>query len=333
MIGICPICEKETELEVINKIENITVRGDTIPVRVEYFKCLECASEFSDPKSNHDPLEIAYREYRDKHNMIQPEEIKRFRERFGLTQLELSRLLGIGGATLSRYENGALQDEAHDTIINLVMEPENLLELIEEKPNIFSDDKRSRILSLLQEITSENDKPFITIFESRFGSYPASIKSGYQPLNIPKLLNSIIFFCKDAQIPKTKLNKLLFYADFKHFKDYAVSITGAYYAHLPHGPVPDKYEYYLATLKYDEKAIYVDERVFNSYTGEYLSALIEPDLNIFSITELKVLAMVKEYFLDFTAKDIRSFSHQEQGYQATRDGELISYEYAQFLQI
>jgi len=332
MKGICPVCEKETELEFVNRMEDIAVRGENIPVRVEYFKCKECGSEFEDPQSTYDPLETAYREYRVRHDLIQPEEIKQFRERFGLTQLELSNLLGWGGATLSRYENGALQDEAHNTMLNLAMQPENLLDLIEEKPSVLSDEKRQRILSLLKEIKGEHEKSFLSVYESYFGSYPADIFSGYQPLNVSKLLNAIIFFCKNTELPKTKLNKLLFYADFKHFKEYSVSITGVRYAHLPHGPVPDKYNYYMATLE-DEKAIYIDEREFPNYTGEFLTATREPDLSIYSTTELKTLALVKEFFEKHTAKEIRNFSHNERGYQVTRDGELISYEYAQSLQI
>lgn len=332
MKGICPVCEKETELEFVNRTEDITVRGESIPVRAEYFKCKECGSEFEDPQSAYDPLEIAYREYRTRHGMVQPEEIKQFRERFGLTQLELSNLLGLGGATLSRYENGALQDEAHNTMLSLAMQPENLFDLIEEKPLVLSDEKRKRILSLLKEIKEEHEKSFLSIYESYFGSYPADILSGYQPLNVSKLLNAIVFLCKSTELPKTKLNKLLFYADFKHFKDYSISITGVRYAHLPHGPVPDKYNYYMATLE-DEKSIFIDEREFPNYTGEFLTSTREPDLSIFSTTELKTLALVKEFFEKYTAKDIRNFSHNERGYQVTRDGELISYEYAQFLQI
>lgn len=333
MKGICPACEKETELEYVARVEDIVVRGENIPVHVEYFKCLECETEFDDPRSTYDPLEVAYHEYRARHGMVQPEDIKTFRERFGLTQLELSNLLGLGGATLSRYENGALQDEAHNTMLSLAMQPENLLELIEEKTSVLSDEKRNRIVNLLKDITEEREKSFLSIFETRFGSYPASILSGYQPLNVAKLLNAMIFFCKGAEIPKTKLNKLVFYADFKHYKEYSISITGSCYAHLPHGPVPDKYDYYMATLFYDEKAIFIDERQFPNYTGEFLSAVKEPDLSIFSTTELKTLAFVKEYFEKYNAKDIRNFSHEERGYQVTRDGELISYEYAQFLKI
>ena len=333
MRGICPACEKETELEFVNREQNILVRGESIPVRVEYFKCVDCGSEFEDPQSTYDPLEVAYHEYRTRHGMVQPEAIRQFREQFGLTQLELSNLLGLGGATLSRYENGALQDEAHNTMLGLAMQPENLLELIKEKPSVLSDEKRERITSLLKDITDEHEKSFLSMYESRFGSYPASILSGYQSLNVSKLLHAIIFFCKDDELPKTKLNKLLFYADFKHFKEYSISITGACYAHLPHGPAPDKYNYYMATLIEDEKAIFMDERQFPNYAGEFLTATKEPDLSIFSTTELKILAMVKEHFANYTAKDIRNFSHEESGYQTTKNGELISYETAQFLQI
>jgi len=333
MKGVCPACEQEAELEHINRLEKIAVRGENISVRVEYFKCLECETEFDNPQSTYDPLEVAYHEYRTRHGMVQPDDIKKFRERFGFTQTELSALLGWGGATLSRYENGALQDEAHNTMLTLAMQPENLLDLIEEKPSILGNEKRERILNLLRDITDEHEKSFVSIFEVRFGSYPASILSGYQQLNIAKLLNAMIFFCKGQEIPKTKLNKLLFYADFKHYKEYSISITGACYAHLPHGPVPDKYEYYIATLFYDEKALEVNERQFPNYVGEFLSAIKEPDFSIFSTTEIKTLAFVKEFFEKYTAKDIREFSHHEAGYQSTRDGELISYEYSQSLQI
>ncbi len=212
------------------------------------------------------------------------------------------------------------------------MQPENLLELVEEKRSVFSDEKRERILTLLKEIKEEHEKSFLSIYETYFGSYPATVLSGYQPLHVSKLLNAILFFCKHAGIPKTKLNKLLFYADFKHFKGYSISITGARYAHLPHGPVPDKYNYYMATLE-DEKSIFIDEREFPNYTGEFLTAIREPDLSIFSTTEIKTLATVKEFFENYTAKEIRNFSHHERGYEVTRDGELISYEFAQFLQI
>src|SRR3990167_669258 len=141
MKGICPNCEKETEIELVKTKEEIQVRGEIIEVEVEYYKCLGCGEEFDDPRSNDDPLDKAYREYRRRHGMLQPEEIRVFRKRYGLTQNELSSLLGWGGATLSRYENGALQDEAHERVLRLAMEPHNLLKLMEKTEGSLPENK------------------------------------------------------------------------------------------------------------------------------------------------------------------------------------------------
>ncbi len=54
--------------------EGVEVKGETIVVPVEYYKCLECGAEFEDPASSHDPLALAYKEYRRRHGMLQPEE-------------------------------------------------------------------------------------------------------------------------------------------------------------------------------------------------------------------------------------------------------------------
>jgi uncharacterized protein YegP (UPF0339 family) len=40
-------------------------------------------------------------------------------------------LLGFGDVTIHRYENGALQDAAHDRLLRLIREPANLRTLLE----------------------------------------------------------------------------------------------------------------------------------------------------------------------------------------------------------
>lgn len=69
MIGICPTCEKNTELTFISQTEEITVRGENIPVHVEYLKCAECDSEFNDPNSTYDMVEQAFIKYREIHGL------------------------------------------------------------------------------------------------------------------------------------------------------------------------------------------------------------------------------------------------------------------------
>jgi putative zinc finger/helix-turn-helix YgiT family protein len=331
MKGICPNCEKETELEVVKNVEDIKVRGELIKVEVKYYKCKSCGEEFEDPRSDEDPLDKAYREYRRRHGMMQPEEIREFRKKFGLTQNEMNRLLGWGGATLSRYENGALQDETHEKALRLAMEPRNLLKLIEATPDVLAEEKRDRLINGLR-AAEEETCSLERVYEERFGKYEASELSGYRKLDLAKLFNAILYFCKGG-VFKTKLNKLLFYADFKHFKDYAVSITGARYAHIPFGPAPEKYSLYLATLL-ENGVMEVRECEFSEQIiGEEFVSLKEPDLSLFSDSELKILSTVKEYFKDFNSKKITDFSHDEKAYKETAPGDKISYEYARDLKL
>lgn len=329
MKGLCPNCEKETNLELIKEHEVLDVRGEPIDVEAEYFKCKECGEEFENTRS-HDALELAYREYRRRHEMLQPEAIRDWRKSYGLTQRELSELLGWGGATLSRYENGALQVDAHEKVLRLAMEPHNLLRLIKESPRALSDEKRNRLVAELHDAELEACS-FESIFEERFGDYAPDEFSGFQKFTLSKIFNAILYFCKDSPL-KTKLNKLLFYADFKHFKEYAVSITGAKYVHLQYGPVPDNYEFFTAELL-REGALVTNEVIFGEYSGTQYASCLEPKLSVFSDTELKILAATNEYFKRFNSSQIKDFSHKELAYTSTIDGEAISYLYAKDLQI
>jgi putative zinc finger/helix-turn-helix YgiT family protein len=145
--GFCPGCLKETELKEISTMENIKVREEIFSVPVHYYKCLSCSEEFMNLHDPIDPLDAAYRLYREKHGWLQPEEIKKFRKSYSLTQKELSTILSLGDVTLSRYENGALQDAAHEKILRMAMDPQDLLKLIKQTPEAIPDcEKRDRII-------------------------------------------------------------------------------------------------------------------------------------------------------------------------------------------
>ena len=329
MKGICPNCEKETELELVRAREVVEVRGEPIEVDAEFMKCTECGVDFENTRGP-DALALAYQEYRHRHDMLQPEQIREHRKRYGLTQKELSQLLGWGGVTLSRYENGALHSEAHEKILRLAMEPHNLMTLIEGAPNALPGDKRERLLGELRAADDEACS-FERLFEEHFGQYTPDEFSGYRKLDSQKLFNAILFFSAGGQL-KTKLNKLLFYADFKHFKEYSVSITGARYVHLQYGPVPDDYDYYFAELS-REHYLDVEEEIFGNYTGFKCVARVEPDLGAFDQSERDVLEQVINYFRGFGSAEIMKFSHEEAAYASTVEGETISYLHAESLRL
>src|SRR6185312_16523260 len=57
-----------------------------------------------------------------------------------------------------------------------------------------------------------------------------------------KFANLILYVCKESEADKafgrTKLNKLLYFADFGHFRDHGQSISGEEYMAIQNGPVP-----------------------------------------------------------------------------------------------
>lgn len=59
--------------------------------------------------------------YRRKHGLLSADEIRSLRERFGLTQAELARLLRLGANTVSRWEAGRnAQTSAMDMLLRLI---------------------------------------------------------------------------------------------------------------------------------------------------------------------------------------------------------------------
>lgn len=329
MKGFCPHCEIDTDLTVSEGNEEVQVRNKPIVIESRIFKCSACGEDFYDPDT--DPNEEAFKKYRQLKGWTTPEQIVEFRERYDLTQNELANLLGWGVATLSRYENGALQSESHERMLSLLrQEPMNLLSLLKREEVKFDEEKRN---ILIAKLTAESDSIFEDLFSEMLGEYPPSVYSGNQSFSRDKLYAATLFFCKGSGVFKTKLNKLLFYADFSHYKKTGSSITGAQYACIDHGPVVDNFNYYFASLL-EKRFLNAQEQSFpGGYVGEVYVSEEAPDLSLFSQDEIKTLSSIEKTFSDFSATDIRNFSHKELGYKATAKGDLISYEFAKDLQI
>lgn len=328
-LGFCPACEKTGCVEYRESEEIFKVNEEEIPILTSYYVCNECGVEIEDPFEEKDPVSEAYRIYKKKHNMLQAEEIKELRKKYGLTQGEFGKLLGIGAITISRYENGCLQTKANDNLLRNAQIPGVLLGLLEKDHLNLSDSKRKKLKKfLMQEERQHNQLEYLQ-------DYEPSIYSGFQQLSIDKVINAILFFCRKAVV-KTKLNKLLFYADFKFFKEFGTSITGLRYARIQHGPVPDKYQTIYAILIDELEVLDSKEVTYNAVEdviGEEYVTVQDIDFDLFDVRELRVLSEIAEKFDTWTAKKISDYSHEEEGWLATEHTKYISYEHAEKLSI
>lgn len=126
----CPVCgtpmkEKRGKLAFPVNGEDVRVPGAT------HLAC---------PKG-HDPVlraddarhlrERALDLYRGKYGLLTAEDIRSLRERFGLTQAELARLLRLGQNTLSRWEAGRnVQTAAMDVLLRVLRDVPGGLEYL-----------------------------------------------------------------------------------------------------------------------------------------------------------------------------------------------------------
>ncbi|MGD1098315.1 MAG: type II toxin-antitoxin system MqsA family antitoxin [Bryobacteraceae bacterium] len=116
----CPTCgtnmvEKRGTLRLPVNGEEISV---PYAVHLNCPKCAEIVLRFQDSKRLH---EDAIAIYRKKHGLLSADEIHAIRERFGLTQADLARLLRLGANTVSRWESGRnVQTAAMDMLLQLI---------------------------------------------------------------------------------------------------------------------------------------------------------------------------------------------------------------------
>jgi len=335
--GFCPNCEEYTDVTLRMEKEVYNVRGEPIEIEAEVTICQKCGAKIFSEERDSRNLEIAYSRYREKHNLLSPDEIRIIREKYGLSQRALSRLLGWGEITIHRYESGAIQDNVHDSTLRLIKDPRNMQKLFEANrsklPSYTVARFKKGIASFLQE---DEERSFQVSFE-RLVSHPYSdLTSGFKEYDLDKLKNMILYLVKrlDGEFI-TKLNKLLWYCDFLHFKETSVSITGAQYVRLQYGPVPNGYDF-ITDMMQRERLLDKEEIVFDTeedIVGEKLTVLVEPDESMFSEKEIEVMNFITDTFHNHTATKIKNKSHQETAYTKSEDGEIISYEYAKDLSL
>lgn len=62
--------------------------------------------------------------YRREHGLLVGDEIRDLRTRLGMNQVEFADYLGVGSASVKRWESGQIQDKAMDNLIRLKAQPE-----------------------------------------------------------------------------------------------------------------------------------------------------------------------------------------------------------------
>lgn len=333
MMNYCEACGKEVETKVISRKEIFNVCGEDIEVDAQVMVCADCGEELFCEELDSATLINAYNEYRKKHKLLLPEEIKKIREQYGLSQRSFAKLLNWGDKTICRYENGSVQDRAHNSLLLFLREPENMRTYLTENEVMLDERQKSRLLNIVEKLEKDTEYQVGRRFFDMFFSKTPCEENGFKGFDYEKLCAMVLFFAhKGVELLKTKLMKLLNYSDMIFYKENGISISGLKYAHLPYGSVPDNFDMILGRMAADHIA-HIEVSYDNGYEMHQVIPECEVPEGVLSDEEVQVLERIYDKFKDFGSVDISDYSHKEKGYMSTKKGEIISYAYAKDIEL
>lgn len=325
MTRFCPNCDELREVSREHRVETHHVRGEPIEVEAEVVVCSVCREAISDPELDEQTLGKVYDIYRDRHGLLHPQDIKRIRERYGLSQRSLARLLGWGEVTIQRYENGALQDEAHDEMLRSLENPDLVRELLVRRRTKLPPRMRDLVERKLLESGEGRSERVVRDVERLVAVEGMSERNGFRSFDLDRLGQLVAWLAKTCpDMFKTKLAKLLWLVDFGHFRRQRISITGLAYARLPFGPVPDHFQILLGSLE-EMGVVQLVERLAGPYSGEVIVSKQEYDLDGFSETERQTIRLVVERFGHLSATELSALSHKESIWEERDTSDIIPY--------
>lgn len=106
----------------------------------------------------------------------------------------------------------------------------------------------------------------------------------------------------------TKLNKILWRADFRSFAARQMPVTGRQYQRLPQGPAPVEMLPVLQDMQRDGVAV-IERRPVGDFEERRPIALVEPSMRFFSADDVAYLDKAIEDYWSFTGRDVSKDSH------------------------
>lgn len=334
--AVCPVCEEMKLVEIGEKEETTTIKGQEITAYVENLKCTECGEEFVTSDQMERNTERFRRVYRRKKDIISPQKIRSLRKEYGVSQKTLARILDFGELTINSYEQGSIPSGAHNNLLKLIQDPENFKRLLEERRDRLSNTQLKKINAYLLQL--EDNLSFDKIIYSHYVKEQVNTESeynGYTATDVMKTFLTIqcILYYSGRKLYKMSILKLLFYVDFLHFKKYGKAITGWPYAHLPYGPVPQDYK---SLMFHGEERNFFVSQPDDEEMGEMYSLperfSIDKTARFFSKVELDTIREVADKLADKTATGLKELTHKERAWTETGHTHLIPYTYAAALQ-
>lgn len=181
---------------------------EALEVVVPAYVCKHCSEPLMDSDQMNVLRQAAADKYRDNHGLLNSQKIVSLRKNMGMSQRQFAQYLGVGDASIKRWETYFAQEAAMDEHMRLKCD---------------------------KEFAQKN------AFDVSVATQAVDQFSGNREFSWERFSNVVLALIESCKSP-LYINKALFYLDFLHFKKNGVGITGSCYAKLEYGPCPDDYK-------------------------------------------------------------------------------------------
>jgi transcriptional regulator with XRE-family HTH domain/uncharacterized phage-associated protein len=315
-------------LRLQKKMHKLEFRKEEFPIVYHNLIDTKAGETFTTEELDELNLAQVHNQYRSKYGIPFNDEIKAIREQYGLSASKMSEILGLGPNVYRNYENGEIPSLSTGRLIQLIKDPEEFKKLIELSKNDLEKNELERIHKKVEAKLTGWNAFENQLEEYLFGPKLPSEHNGYRIPAMEKLGMMVKYFAQQLQPFTTKMNKLLFYADFLHYSRTGYSISGLTYIAITHGPVPKNYGGIYDRL-FENGFVEIEEVDFNEFSGEkFKNHDGEPDMELFTETERKAIVDVEQQLGKLKTNQIVDISHDELAWKQNIDAQgRISYDF------
>lgn len=331
---LCTCCMEEHEVKIVSVKEHTTYKDVELEYEAIYHYC-DAAEELYMDELQIQENDIRMKDaYRKQAGLLLSSQISGIRVKYGISQSDLCVLLGWGGKTITRYESHQVQDKAHDYILKKIdSDPEWYISLLSDaKPNL-SQEAFQRYMALATSLYEANRDVYLKkSIDACYAKYQDdSLAHGNTELSLDKVVDVIRYFSSSNKVKslyKVKLMKLLWYADALAYKRRGSAITGLVYQALPMGAVPVGHNQII-----DLQRVPCEEVEMEETTAYHFALKGEQTFPSLTKSDKEILNIVIEKLGNMGKNDLVKFMHEEQAYKKTAPCDVISFKYAESLQL
>ena len=321
-----PFCDGVAHLQ--RKSGTHTFRKETYDIVEHYYRCEVTGEEFTTDEIDQINLNQVYNQYRDRYGLPFPDQIKRIREKYGVSASKMSDILGLGANSYRLYEQGEVPSVGNGRLILAADDPEEFKRFLRSSEEIIGERDYQKLTRRVDELIEENRANWLSFarVNELFGKIVPDEFTGYRLPQLEKIAQMILFFSERTDTWKTKLNKLLFYSDFLAFKQSGYGISGLEYRAIQMGPVPSQFDELYSEINRGE----IVRREYQEFDdGNYGSKFIPLkafDPSCFDEFEIAIMQEVARKFGPMKTNEVIRASHDEKAWmECHADKKIISY--------